>query len=112
MKAQIPAVGILKRSDHGDAKLYQISCDCHQSDHEHNVWVEADVAAVTVTIYTTAKSKWWSTNRWKQMWSLISQGYIEYEADLIMNKQQALNYADALKSAVKDVEEFRKNKNA
>lgn len=107
MKVQIPAEGILKRSDYGDAKSYQISCECHQPDHEHNVWVEADDSAITVTIYTTAKSKWWSTNRWKQMWSLVTKGYIEYEADIIMTKQQALNYAETLKSAVADVEEFR-----
>jgi len=110
MKVQIPAEGILKRSDYGDAKSYQISCECHQPDHEHNVWVEADDGSVTVTIYTTAKSKWWSTNRWKQMWSLVTKGYIEYEADIIMTKQQALNYAETLKKAVDDVEEFQAKK--
>jgi hypothetical protein len=110
MKAQTPAEGILKRSDWGDAKTYQIVCDCHQPDHDHNIWVEADDAGVTVTSYTTQKSKWWSLNRWQTIWILLTKGYVEYEASLCMNKQQALNYAETLKSAVKDVEEFRKDK--
>jgi hypothetical protein len=41
---------------------------------------------------------------------LLTKGYIEYEASIIMSQQQALNYADTLKSAVKDVETFRKQK--
>ena len=111
MTAQIPAVGILKRNDYGDMKSYQISCECGQSDHEHNVYVEADISAVTVTIYVNAKSKWWNTTRWKQIWHLLTKGYIECETDIIMNQQQAINYAEALKSAVDDVKKFRNAEN-
>jgi hypothetical protein len=39
---------------------------------------------------------------------LLTQGYVECEASLILTQQQALNYAEVLKSAVKDVEEFKK----
>ncbi len=111
MKAQTPAEGILKRSEWGDAKSYQVTCECGDHNHDHNVWVEADETLnVTVTIYTTAKSKWWSKNRWQKIWTLLSKGYIEYEASIIMSKQQALNYASTLKSAVHDVEQFRQDK--
>ena len=108
MLAQIPAEGILKRSDYGDAKLYQVSCECHQPDHDHNVWVEADASDISVNIYTTSKSKFWSANRFRLIWTLLVKGHVEYEVNLSMSKQQALNYAETLKSAVKDVEEFRK----
>jgi hypothetical protein len=107
MKAQIPAEGILKRSNWGDAMTYQIVCQCHQPDHDHNVWIEADESDVTVTTYTTQKSKPWSLNRWQIIWRLLTKGYVEYEANIIMTKQQALNYAETLKTAVKDVETFR-----
>lgn len=107
MKAQTPAEGILKRSEWGDSKSYQVTCECGDSNHDHNVWIEADDVNITVTIYTTAKTKWWSTNRWKTIWILLTKGYVEYEADLIMRKQQALNYAETLKKAIKDVEEFK-----
>ena len=111
MSAQIPAEGILLRKDYGDAKIYQIVCECGDCDHSHNVWVEAEDHGITVTIYTQQKTKWWQQNRWKIMWTLLTRGYVERESTLIMSKQQALNYANVLQLAVNDVEEFRKAKN-
>lgn len=108
MKAQLPAEGILKRSDHGDTKTYAVSCQCCGSDCEHNVWVEAEDAGISVTTYTQQKTNFWSMTRWQHVWRLITQGYVGYEASIIMNEQQALNYAETLKSAIKDVKEFRK----
>jgi len=110
MKAQAPAEGILKRSSWGDAISYQIVCQCHQPDHDHNVWIEADESDVTVTTYTTQKSKPWSLNRWQVIWRLLTKGYVEYEANIIMTEQQALNYAETLKTAVKDVKTFKEKK--
>ena len=106
---QQPAVGILKQSDWGDSKSYKVPCSCCGSDCEHNVWVEADDHSVTVTTYTKQKSKWWELNRFQKIWCLLTQGYVEYEASIIMTEQQALNYAETLRSAVKDVKEFKKN---
>lgn len=110
MTAQPTSSGILLRRDYGGSKSYQVVCECMDSGHDHHVWVEADEANVTVTVYTIAKSKWWELNRWQKIWTLLTKGYIEYEADLIMNEQQALNYAGALKSAITDVKKFRKQK--
>jgi len=110
MKPQIPAEGILKRSSWGDAISYQVVCQCHQEDHDHNVWIEAEESDVTITTYTTQKSKPWSLNRWQIIWRLLTKGYIEYEANIIMTEQQALNYAETLKSAIKDVKEFKAKK--
>ena len=107
MTYQMPAEGILKRSGWGDAVCYQVTCQCHDANHDHNVWVEADGTNVTVTIYTTQKSKWWSLTRWQTIWRLLTRGYIEYEADIIMTEQQALNYAETLKLAIKDVKDFK-----
>jgi len=107
MKPQIPAEGILKKNDWGDAKMYQVVCDCGQPDHEHNLWVEADDTGISVTIYATVKSPWWSMNRFKQIWSLLSKGYLQHETILTMNEQSAINYSETLKSAVKDVKEFK-----
>ena len=107
---QQPAEGILKQSDWGDAKSYQVACECTDPNQSHNVWVEADdTNTVSVTIHTTVKSQWWRLNRWQTVWRLLTRGYVEYEASVILTKQQATNYAGILKSAVKDVEEFKKN---
>jgi len=110
MKAQKPAEGILIRKDWGDVKSYAVPCECCGADCEHNVWVEADDTGVTVTTYAKVKTKWWQLNRWQQMWTLLTKGYIEQEASIIMSKQQALNYATVLNSAIKNVEEFRSRK--
>ncbi len=110
MKAQSPAEGILKRGDWGDAVTYQVTCECQDADHDHNVWVEADDSRVTVTTYKTQKSEWWSLNRWQTIWILLTKGYVKYEANIIMTEQQALNYAETLKTAIKQVKEFKEKK--
>jgi hypothetical protein len=110
MIAQPVAEGILIRKDYGDAKIYQIVCECGDCDHSHNVWVEAEDHGVTVTIYTQQKTKWWQENRWKTMWTLLTKGYVERESTLIMSEQQALNYANVLSTAVTDVKKFKQER--
>jgi len=111
MTPQPVAEGVLIRKDYGDAKIYQIVCECGDCDHSHDVWVEAEDHGVTVTIYSKQKTKWWQSNRWKIMWTLLTKGYVERESTIIMSEQQALNYANVLQSAVKDVKDFRKERN-
>lgn len=112
MKPEQPALGIMRTNDWGDTKVYRVACDCGSNEHNHDVWVEADETNVTVTTFTTVKSKWWQLNRWQQIWTLLTKGYVEYEASLIMSQRQALNYAKTLESAIIDVETFRKKTNA
>jgi len=105
MKAQTPAEGILLRQNFGDAKVYQVACECGDSNHDHNVWVEVDEfgSDVSVIIYTTTKSKWWELNRWQTIWTLLTKGYVEQEVSIILRGQQALNYAKTLETAVKEL---------
>lgn len=110
MKPEIPANGILKRGDWGDSKCYQIICDCFQPDHDHTVWVEADETGVNVSIYTTQKTNWWSKTRWYHIWSLLTKGYIETEIVTCFTEQHALNYAETLKSAIKDTKQFQQER--
>ena len=110
MTPEKPAQGILKRNDWGDAMLYEVSCDCGDSDHAHQVWVEAEEGFVTVTIYVKVKSKWWSMNRWKTIWTLLTRGYVEHESSTIMTQQQAINYADVLQRSVADSQAFREQR--
>ena len=107
---QQPADGILKQGDWGDSKLYTVPCNCCGSDCEHNVWVEADDSSVTVTTYTKQKTRWWASNRFQIIWELLTRGYVEYEASIIMTEQQAVNYSAMLESAVRDVAVFRKQR--
>jgi len=106
---QTPAEGILMHRDYGDSKNYTVVCECCSPDCEHKVWVEADDCGVCITTYTQQKTKFWKFNRFQIIWTLLTKGYVEYEASIIMNQQQALNYATVLQSAIKDVEQFRED---
>ena len=107
MIVQIPAEGIMQTNDWGDSRVYRIACNCVYENHNHNMWVEADDHDITVTIYTTGKTNYWSKTRWYHIWTLLTKGYIDTESTVCLTKQQALNYAETLKSAIIDVETFR-----
>lgn len=112
LKIQQPAEGILLHRDYGDAKMYTLACECSNPDCAHQVWIEADDSGVTVTTYTQQKTRWWDLNRFKIIWRLLTRGYVEYEASIIMTEQQALNYARVLDRATVDVAAFRKQRQA
>lgn len=108
LKYQQPAQGILTVGEYGDSKLYKVVCDCGSNEHSHDVWVEADDTGVTVNIYVTVSSPFWSMNRWRQMWTLLTKGHLKQQTNLAMREQLALNYAETIKQAIVDVNEFKK----
>jgi hypothetical protein len=137
IKAQTPAEGILKTNDWGNSKWYQVVCGCGQPDHTLTVEVEADDMGVNVNTYVTAKSDYWTNTfkkrydidspwlqefdwfwkdlvngvvtRLKLTWTVWTRGYVQTESTITMSEQQALNYAETLKSAIKDVKDFQKS---
>lgn len=110
MTEQTPAEGIMLYKDWGASKMYSIMCNCGSDECSHMVDIEADECDIMITTYTTQKSKWWSMNRFQIIWILLTKGYVEYQASIHMSRQQALNYAETLKKAIIDVEEFRREK--
>ena len=106
MKPENPAKGILKVNEWGASKMYQVVCDCGNDECKHTVDIEADDFGITVTVYANAKLGW--KGRWYSIWQLLTKGYANFETSLVLDKQVALNYASMLQSAVKDVDEFRK----
>ncbi len=139
MNAQTPAEGIMKTNDYGNSKWYSVVCGCGQPDHTLTVEVEADDTGVSVNTYASVKTDYWKDTiekrydidspwlqeldwtikdiingfitRLKLTWRIWLDGYIRAETTTLMSKQQALNYAETLKSAIKDVEDFEKNQN-
>lgn len=107
MNSQTPAEGILKINDWGSARVYQVVCGCNNPDHSHNVWIEADETGIHVIVYTINTSKFWTKNRWRQIWELLSTGQVEQEVGIVMSEQQALNYAKSLTRAIEDVKKFK-----
>jgi hypothetical protein len=138
LKPQIPADGIMKTSDWGSSKMYAIHCSCGNDDDNIEFMVEADEFNVTVTTFTTQKTAYWEYpfdvsetykiknsflssvayttlsilnglhHRTKLTWNLWVDGYLTYQQSTLMSEQQTLNYAETLKAAIKDCQEFRK----
>ena len=137
MKAQTPAQGIVQTGEYGDSKFYKVVCGCGQPDHDLDFEVSAEETGVNVNTYVTVKTDFWSENikkrydidnpylqeldwalkdiwnglitRLKLTWRVWTQGYIQCETTIAMSEQQALNYAETLKSAIKDVKDFKKS---
>jgi len=136
MKAEAPAQGIMKTGDYGDSKWYKVSCSCGQPDHDITFEVEVnDGGEIVVNTYIDTKTDYWTEalkkrydidNPWMQeidwavkefinglvrrlkfTWKMWTKGYIRTESTTVMTKQQALNYAETLKQAIKDLETFK-----
>lgn len=137
MKAETPAEGILKRSDFGDSKFYQVVCGCGQDYHDHNFEVEAADTGINVNVYLTVKTDYWTEtvekrydidNPWQQefdwfwkdlvnsfvrklkvTWELWTTGAVTAQTTIAMTEQQTVNYAETLIKAVQDVKDFKKS---
>ena len=137
MKAETPAQGIMKTGDYGDSKFYKVVCGCGSPDHDIDFEVEAQDTGVSVNTYVSAKSDYWTETfekrydidndflqsldwiwkdlangfirRLKLTWTVWTQGYIKTESTIAMTEQQALNYAETIKSAIQDVKDFKKS---
>lgn len=131
---QIPADGIMKTHDFPDAKYYRVDCSCGNPDDEIAFSVENDDGEIVVLTYITQKTDWWADpanqnksynynnefvfqlnyivrgwmngliHRIKWTWRLWIDGYLKYSSTTIMTEQQALNYAEALRSAISDLQ--------
>ena len=112
MKAEKPAEGILRTYDLGTCKGYHVQCECGSSECAHHVWIEASEVDVTISFGLTLRSKWYNLNRWKQIWQILTKGYIDIESTLVLNEQSALNYTETLKTAMKTVKQLRDEKNS
>ena len=107
MIPQTPAQGIMLDKDFGDAKVYTVACECGDPNHMANIWIEATsdakVQDVTLTFYVNTESKWWSINRFQQIWEILSTGYVKTESSIILNKQGAVNLANIITKTVDDL---------
>ena len=110
MKAEKPAEGILKTSEWGDSKWYHVRCDCGSDECSHEVNVEADDFGIQVHVYVKNHTRWWQKNRWKQIWQILTKGYAEMETTIVLNEQTALNYAETLKSAIRDIKKLKEER--
>lgn len=114
MKAQTPAMGISLDKDFGDARVFNVECDCSSDDHAVKMWIEVqrdkDVPDVEVSFYVTT----WTKNFWEDwparfraVYEILVKGVHKQEHHMLLNKQSAMNFADAIKNTIKEMEKKR-----
>ncbi len=136
MKSEKPAQGIMMTGDYGNSKFYKVVCGCGQPDHDLDFEVEAEDTGVNINTFVTAKTDYWTESikkrydinnpylqeldwalkdiwnglvtRLKLTWTVWTKGYVRCETTITMSEQQALNYADTIKSAIQDVKDVKK----
>ena len=108
LTAETPARGILKVNEWGSSKMYKVVCECGSDDCTHTLDIEAEDTGVTVTIYTKTRTDFWSVSRWKHIWTLLVKGHVDFETNIHLSEQSALNYGQTLIQAVQDVKNFKK----
>jgi hypothetical protein len=107
MIPQTPAQGIMLDKDFGDAKVYTVACECHDPEHMVSMWIEStsdvETRDVTLTFYVNTSTKWWSLNRFQQIWELLTMGHVKTESSIILSKQGAVNLANIITKTVEDL---------
>ena len=115
MKPQTPAQGVSLVNNWGDAKVFNVECDCSSDDHAIKAWIEvqrdADIPDVEVSFYVTT----WTKNFWKDwparltaVWDILAKGVHKQEHHLLLNKQSAINFAHTIIDTVKELEDGQK----
>ena len=109
MEPQIPAKGILLQKEFKDSKVYTVACDCGDPAHGVTMWIESnaeiDTDDINLTFYVETVSPWWNLGRLKQIWQIITTGYLKQEATVILSKQGALNLSTVIRNTVKELEQ-------
>lgn len=124
LQPQAPAEGISAVRTYGDFKWYKVPCDCG-CDKEISFSVEIDDCAITANISSITKTKYWYQrwhidgdepwllyvgkqffndwyNRLEVVWNVLVHGYIETSSDVILSRQQCLNFSELLKTSIAD----------
>jgi hypothetical protein len=108
---QRPAQGISLDKDFGDAKVFNVECDCSSDDHAVKMWIEVqrdqDIPDVEVSFYVTT----WTKNFWNNwparicaVYDILFKGVHKQEHHMLLNKQSALNFAEAIKDTIDELD--------
>jgi hypothetical protein len=108
---QRPAQGISLDKDFGDAKVFNVECDCSSDDHAVKMWIEVqrdhDIPDVEVSFYVTTWTKgFWNDwpARLRAVYDILIKGVHKQEHHMLLNKQSALNFAEAIKDTVEELD--------
>lgn len=111
MKAQTAAQGISIDKDFGGARVFNVECDCSADDHAVKMWIEVqrdpDVPDVEVSFYVTTWTAEFQQNwpaRLRAVWDILVHGVHKQEHHMLLNRQSAINFANAISATVEEME--------
>ena len=105
-----PLRNIMKTGEWSDADAYRVACDCHDSDHDLDVWIEAETdhetKDITITLYKELYSPVWDTgfNRFREALRLLFTGSTRVAGSIIMRREIAQNFIDVVQSSIDRLE--------
>lgn len=117
IKKQTPAQGISVDNDFGDAKAFNIECECSSDDHAIKMWIEVaqdpDIPNVEVTFYVTTWTPWFE-NMWERIkvaCDVLFRGLNKQQHSMLLNQQAAVNFAHAILDTVNELEKSSSTRN-
>lgn len=109
MSYEQAAQGILKRAAHDDCEFFIVACKCGCRDADHNVTVEGNSKFDLVEVVISTTQRWFGIKeRVRAAWRILTRGYVDYETSIVLNGQQAANYAGALMDASDRIADYKK----
>jgi hypothetical protein len=104
-KKSTPALGIMTTDLYDDCRSFRVACDCHDRDHDVDVWIEVepdqDVRAVNVTFYRELDTPFWEPgfNRFREAWRILVHGRSRFSGALTVREETAQALCDAIRSS-------------
>lgn len=93
-----------------DTHAYRVACDCHNNDHDLDVWVEVvpdkDCGDITVTFYKDIYVPFWKSGltRLQEAWRVLFTGHATRQGDFIMDKTTARDLCSLIERSIQDLE--------
>lgn len=108
MKAELPAKSVSRLSEYEDAASYRINCECMDDDHAISMWIETkedhECQHVEVSFYVNTSTPFWSMGRWRTIWKILRHGFYCSQHSLLLDRQGAMNFAEAIKVSIENLE--------
>ncbi len=111
MKPQSPAEGISVTSIWDDARSFRIQCECTDSNHDADMWIEInkekDLPSIELAFYVNTWTPYFSNwgERLRAVFNILFKGVHRQQHTLLLTKQAAINVANAITSSVQLLEE-------
>jgi hypothetical protein len=115
MDRNIPAKMIMQTGEWSDADCYRVACECHDSDHDLDVWIEAegdqDTREITLTFYKELATPTWRPgfNRFREALRILFTGSSRWEGTIILKRDVAQNLIRTIQHSIDRLERSSDN---